>query len=223
MKKLLFLIFLFFSTNGWAFPYTSILASGSCANSTTMPCPPKNWTIDLNTTSWSDPIGISSNDFYDPSGANGAVAFWNTKFSGTLEAYVTIPADGFASGIVFTTGNSAAGPTTGYIINTPLGGSSIEVRKGIDTVGSTLKTITKTFTAGDSLGATITPAGVIIIWYKVGNGQWTNLGTVTDTTYACSYIGIIIQDSTGRLTNFGGGSSFSTITSDASINDASIN
>jgi hypothetical protein len=66
--------------------------------------------------------------------------------------------------------------------------------------------LTQTFSAGDSAGLVCTP-GSQVAYYKSGAGAWTVLGTRTDVTFdaVSGYLTIYLADTTGRLTNFGGG------------------
>lgn len=205
-KLILFLVMLLWSGNGWAaFPTTNQLDNFTRANSTTTLG--SNWAIDTSG-NFGDLSGISSDLAYNPTNSNGNISLWsaNSYAGPVIEVWVTYStSDATANeGPVFS--NAAGGATeNGYQIAYVSSGS-IQVIKAISGSSSSIKTISQTVSSGDSLGATIVVAtGVITIWYKSGSGAWTDIGTVTDTTYTINYIGIQLGDGTVRASSFGGG------------------
>ena len=218
MIKLLYttaLALILLITNSFAsFPLNQVLDNFNRANSTTTLG--TNWTPDPSV--FTDHGGVISDLAYNPQGSDGMVAMWTLNSysisSGTMEAYVTLnvlSTGGIYGGIVFT--NARSGTINGYMI----GESSSQgiIYKGINTSQTSILTPTISSPhSGDSIGATITSAGVITYWYcpnggscGVGGSGWVNKGTVTDTTYTPLYIGILDKSgsTTWRYANFGGG------------------
>ena len=212
------------NTNCWAsFPTTGVLDTFTRADSSTTLG--SNWTID---STYNSLLGISSNAAYQPDSSTQSMAYWNpSTFSGTIEAYMTESTLWSANAAPKLSCFTSTSSHNGYWVSEKW--STSQVRIGIWNSGTAtvLAAFSQAFSAGDSEGMTITPAGVITAWYKPSGGAWTSLGTWTDTTYSCSYIGFTAQDTTPRWTNFGGGSSstpsVSTTLNKVTINAATIN
>jgi hypothetical protein len=165
---------------------------------------------------WSGPIesGIGqlkrlSNQF--ASVANSfSHSYWNAaQFGPDVEVIVTIPtksASGASCGVwgrIQNPGNTST--CAAYMVE--VGSTGIDIYKL--TAGHTYAQlgtrITQTITSGDSVGMSI-HGTTIESWYKVGAGAWTMLDSQTDSAISgAGYVGLEIDHSDVRCTNFGAG------------------
>lgn len=192
-----------------AFPTTSILDSGSGTNSN----PINGWTADIfgkgNTAlqrTSNQITGSSSSQMNDG-------WFGSTNYGPDSEVYWTMnttPGDFKTIGGFLRIQGPGASTADAYDIeylHVNAGGSSVTINRvdnGVDTqLGAT---ISQDMAAGDSLGLSIT-GSTLQAYYKASAGSWGTLSTTrTDSTYSSAgKIGLEIELSTARVTNFGGG------------------
>ncbi|HKR58874.1 MAG TPA: fibronectin type III domain-containing protein [Pyrinomonadaceae bacterium] len=192
------------STQSVLFPTTSILDNFNRANAG--PPPSSNWAgpiqlafpglkVDTNTCL---PI------------AAGGQGYWSAaSFGPDQEAYAKVPTFGNSyEGVWLRVSNPNTFNVTGYVVHfykAGFGTNTIRVfRLNNSSSGTQLGAdIPQTIADGDSIGASIV-GNVITVYYKIGSGAWTSLGTRIDNTYSSSgRIGLEIG--AGSADDFGGG------------------
>lgn len=189
-----------------AFPTTGILDNFNRSNET----PITGWTTFR---LYSANMQIISNKA--AAGATYSNGYWNATTYQDTEAYFTIPTKlntnnyyMFAYGrIQGTLPNSPDGYGVGYKCNTGGNDTMVIGRFDDDTFTVLGATITQEITDGDSMGLEII-SSIIKAYYKSGAGSWGDVsgGGRSDSTYGnAGYVGINIDDTTGRVDGFGGG------------------
>lgn len=132
---------------------------------------------------------------------------WNTAFALPVEVYVDVPtAPGAGNWIdIYWIQNPTAASTSGYRVSMQTTRLVIERYDNGNQV-VLLNDNSFTMASGDSLGMSISLAGLITAWHKTG-GSWSSPDSTTDTTYVGGggYIAIDTNDSTTLFDNFGGG------------------
>lgn len=187
-----------------SFPTTPILDSGVGADQNPIA---GNWT----SPEWSEQaMERLSNQFTSTSGAAFAAMAWTaSSFGPDCEAYFTIPTMGseFFLHIKVNVLGASASTLDDYVLLVNTGSTNnIQIFKNVNNAGTTLATYSQLISNGDSVG--IQAVGSTIgAWYKSGAGAWTQLGTVTDSTYASQsgHIALESQNNSSKFTNFGGG------------------
>lgn len=201
-KFLITALLLFCPTLVFAFPNTNVFYS--CTGADTSSGLGGNWTVDA---THNDVMGISSNRCYLTNSINNAQDYWNpTKFGGQIESYVTATSLQNAGGGVRLLMTTDTASHNGYEIfsNSPAGSISL-FRVDADATISLLGVV-QAFSAGDSVGfSRDNNTGKMVLWYESGSGAYTNLGTVTDTTYTVKYLAFNVGNTFLRFKNFGGG------------------
>ncbi len=202
----------YISGGATTFPTNGVLDDFNRSN--TGPPPSASWSNYLNG------LSVYNNTVVRGSGSEN-ISYWNEDMGLDQEAYFTFNgAAGVSMGVVLKFDPSAG---TGYIIFYYSGNGNVYIGKLTDSSTATIysrcvngsATCTRldyfsagSFAAGDSLGAHIDAAGHIAV-YKESGGTWTEVGNVTDGTYAVGKIGLqITSNSTvaGALADdFGGG------------------
>lgn len=192
-----------------AFPTTGVLDSFTGTNGTDLPVYSSNWS--------SAPTGgvtleIQDNAVTGTSAGSNNTNSWATTFGPDIEAYVTIttkPADGNIV-LLLARGTQETSLLTadGYCLRfAPVAGTDTLTIQRIDNGGQT--SISSAFSQevsnGDSIGLEIV-GSTLTAYYKPSGGNWTALGTATDSTYTTSgKIGLFTTSTTIRMDNFGGG------------------
>lgn len=157
-------------------------------------------------------IGISSNQADGVSG--NCLSYYNVEeYGAAQESYVTIavkPATGETAAVYVRMKDVASILTLDcYLAGLiPQAGTDlVRVQRVDNAVATTLGSdISQEFNAGDKLMLRAIGSTLSIWRYDAGTGVWTQIGTRTDSTYlAGGRIGMIIQNTTTRLDDFGGG------------------
>lgn len=186
------------------FPSTGILDSFDRANEG--PPPSAEWTT---------PAGVSglivSGSLCAANAANALGIFSASSVGPNCEAYYTVTtATGAAAQVqVWARAKDIASAATidGYSISvTEAATDSWAINSITNGIASQLgASFGQEVSNGDSIGIECFGSN-IAAWYKASGGSWIKLAERTDTTYAASgYIGIGIMDTTGRVNDFGGG------------------
>ena len=190
-------------TTPGAFPTTSVLDAFNRANEG--PPPSSNWTtgIDGGTGSFT----VTSNEARLTNGTLSS-AYWNAaNFGPDVEVYATIGSSIGPSRLHFRIQQEGTAGHDGYALlaYTPTNELYIyRIDNGTQTqLGAA---ISQTISSGDSFGVSMI-GSTITIYYKVGAGAWTSLGTRSDGTYtSAGKIGMAAFDNAEiRIDNFGGG------------------
>lgn len=183
-------------------PTTPILDSFTCANSSSALCS-ATWAYSSNAVWGNDALGISSNKAYNPTNTNGGNGIWNSSFTGTIDAYVTFNTAGKSEAIDFIT---APTTYTGYIFLFATSQIQVYICSASSCSLSSKNGFPFSYTeaSGDSLWVQYTAGGHYAVSYE-HSGVWTLAGTYVDTTYSTPYIGLGIDSTSTRATNFGGG------------------
>lgn len=159
-------------------------------------------------TGWADfanGFKVLSNQMAGNAAAQNTSYLNSFSYGPDVEAYATmevLPGAGvafqiFVANTSFNGYLTSANTTGDYAIYRLDGGTATSIKDG-----------THTWTAGDSLGMTVSAAGVASIYYKTGAGAWTLLDSIADGTYTniTNYaLGSTCYDTTFRADNFGGG------------------
>lgn len=189
-----------------ASPQTGLLTNFNAANSTT--------SAGAGFTNIANNLGISSNQCYGVNGAAFNVAYWNTIMSSNdCECWitqVTKPANNIAWGMYIGLKDVGSLATIdGYIAAfTTLSGTDTVIIQRIDNgVATTLgATINYETSNGDKLLFRRIGNDLYVYHFSAANTFWQLVGQRTDSTYtAAGYLGLIIQNNTARLDDFGGG------------------
>lgn len=196
------------SSGGGSFPVSAILDNFNRANEG--PPPSTSWT-----TSWNvgaDGHKVVSNQL-NANTSDGS-SYWNVQtFGPNCEVYATmVDTQGVYAQLGARLTSVGTSSLNGYAVSRE-DNSTIAVKKWAAGSESQLgATFSQSFTAGDSMGMTVTGSNptVIEVWYKVGAGAWTSLGTRSDSTSpntAAGNIGIRSGASSGspKWDDFGGG------------------
>jgi hypothetical protein len=151
----------------------------------------------------------NSNGAFSSTGA-GASAVWNpTVFGADQEAYATLhvlPAPTAFAQVWVRITNPPSATTTGYFLRVTPSTGVFNVRKKIaGGSSSSIGTFSQAVAAFDSFGLSVV-GSTLTAWYKSGAGAWVSLGSFVDASIAGGgSVGFSVNDSTVRLTNFGGG------------------
>lgn len=171
---------------------------------------------------WSSPVvpgdatpTITSNQVSVGSAAYGST-YWNAgTFGPDGEVYITIPtlvANNEACGIFFRVSNPNAAGLTCYLVEYQRKPAATDLTKLFRYDNSTTLTqvgssISQEFSAGDTLGVKF--LGSTYRVYRNGAQIGSDL---TDATYkTAGYIGLELENTTGRLDDFGGGTVTNTL------------
>lgn len=93
---------------------------------------------------------------------------------------------------------------SGYSLELTSGSSSVVVSRWNGTTRTVIDTFTQAWVAGDEFAVThIGSFGSV--WRKTSSTEWTSIGDFTDSTYSEGYCGIELEDTTARITDYGGG------------------
>lgn len=184
---------------GCSFPCSAILDNFNRANGG--PPPSASWT-----TAWrpsTTGFTVDTNTIVGSTGGDNST-YWNTTFGPDVEVYVTMTdsTSGSYRGLAARLVSEGTSGVDGYEI--VAFGNEIFVQRVDDNSNTTLGTvISQTYTIGDSMGMSII-GSTITVYYKVGAGAWTSLGTRTDSTYsAAGKIGLRSENI--HWDDFGGG------------------
>lgn len=186
-----------------SFPQTSILDNFNRANEG--PPPSINWTTGLDGSA-----GGFSVDANEAEGLNGVVssAWWNVQnFGPDIEVYATIGSVKGATRLHFRAQQEGTSTWDGYTLlaYTPTNELFVyRVDNGVQTQLGVA--IAQTISSGDSFGAKMV-GSTITVYYKIGAGSWTEVGTRTDGTYTgAGKLAMSTFDATPiNVDNFGGG------------------
>ena len=184
------------------FPTTAVLDSFSQAPGALS----SNW----QTPGLQDAGTVSVSASGQTAGSTGASsAIWKaTTFGANQEAYLTVPVLP-AAGHTFQVGgrvSSLTGSTVSmYFLQVTPSKNLWDLRKKLNGASSTsIKTFTAPFAAGDAAGLQLS-GSTITAWHETG-GNWTSVGTATDTSItAGGYVVFTLGDTTMRGGAFGGG------------------
>jgi hypothetical protein len=175
------------------FPTTGILDTFNRANEG--PPPSANWSSAGGTPQ------VISNEFAGASASQNA-ALWIASTFTLPECYATFPVVAAFSAVGWLDGTFS-----GYTVIMDSGLGSLTLNRVAVGVPTPLgAAFTQTISNGDSLGLQRTDASTLEVWYKVGAGAWTSLGTRTDGTYTgASSLLLSVFDTSARADEFGGG------------------
>lgn len=189
-----------------SFPVNGVLDSFNRANEG--PPPSANWTtgIDGSTGGFSvDGNAARANN------ATLSSAYWNVQnFGPDIEVYVTVAAFAAGSGsprVHWRVLQEGTAGWDGYTLLAYKDTNELFVYRVDNGTQTQLgAAISQTLAAGDSFGVSMT-GSTITIYYKVGAGSWTSVGTRSDGTYTgAGKIAMSAFDSTQvAVDNFGGG------------------
>ena len=146
------------------------------------------------------------------SSAGTSSATWtHTQFAADQEAYVTVPALPAAGGFLQVGGrvSSTAGSKVSlYFLRVTPSKNLWDLRKKLNGAASTsMGTFTAPFAAGDAIGIKMS-GSTITAYHEAGQGAWSSVGSVTDTSIAAGgYLTFTLGDTTVRGGAFGGGNS----------------
>lgn len=158
------------------------------------------------------------------------VAVWNGgSYGPDVEAYVTIatkPGNGESVGVYARLQDTGSIATLdGYVVSLTAqsGTDEVEIIRFTNAVPQLLgSAISVEFNAGDKLGIQIVD-DTITAWRHDGS-TWINLGSRTDSTYTgAGAFGMLIEGTTGRLEDFGGGSLIAVTDTDTAMLSESQN
>jgi len=194
-----------------SFPTTGVIDNFNRTNEG--PPPSANWD--------NNPSGVANDGLKVVSNAAAGNAsgdsvynesYWDvTTFGGASEAHCTIstlPSAGRSAGLFLRLQTPATAGADGYYGEyLQLAGTDEAYIYRIDNTVFTqlgLVVASQDFSAGDGFG--FEAIGDTLSLYR-NSGGWAQLGTSrTDATYGgAGYIGAVIEDTTGRIDNFGGG------------------
>ena len=186
-----------------AFPDTAVLDNFNRAAEG--PPPSANWTLLFGVGSKTDGTSYVRGSA-GTSGDNGS--YWNVQtFGPDTEAFVKVTTVPGAADLYLRLANVPGATTDGYDVSINAASNLLRYYRVDNAVFTLLgSTESQTISNGDSWGGTII-GSTLQIYYKVGAGAWTAMGTGrTDSTYsAAGYIGVTLDDDTGQLDDFGGG------------------
>lgn len=188
------------------FPTTPILDTFSQAGPLS-----SNWKSPALQDSGTVSVNASGRTF---SSSGAASALWiATSFNADQEAYLTVPvlpASGHAFQIDARVSSLTASTVSMYFLKVTPSSKLWDLRRKLNGGGSTsMTTFSAPFAAGDSAGLQLN-GSTITAWHESATGNWTQVGSVTDTSItAGGYIGFTLGDTTARGGAFGGGNASS--------------
>lgn len=138
--------------------------------------------------------------------------YWNVQtFGPDSEAFLTVTTcastnNAIAVGLGSNTEGGNAPNAYGVFMFNNAGTFELDIQKIVGGAFTTLASPTHTCTNGDNIG--IKRVGTAITsWYKAAAGSWTQVSSVTDSSVTgAGHLFATIDDTTGAINNFGGGS-----------------
>lgn len=208
MRGILMLLCGLLASPGWAFPDNPVFETFTGADNTSPPN--ANWTNAVISGATSANVEIDNNAATSAGGATEGDAYYNVaQFNADAELYgdVVDTANTTEVTLCLRLANIGANTTDGYCVYWNDAATDVVIGRFDNGAFTALATINQTITVGDKFGIRTTGSR-IGAWYKVGAGDWTEIGFATDTTYtAGGYAGIAIAGSATveALDNVGGG------------------
>ncbi len=193
------------SAGGGSFPTNGVLDTFNRANEG--PPPSASWTGPLFPAD--SGLTVTSNVAFGSAALSSA--YWSASFGPDVEVYATLGGVNFSTGGFYLYARIVSPNTTGItgygLRCRPWQATEINLVKVLDSsADSSILAIDQTLATGDSVGFKIVGT-TLTVYHKPAAGSWTQIGTVTDSTYsAAGKIGVrTLDDGSLAFDDFGGG------------------